>query len=340
MFKSVMVNINTDCFLHHHYHIYFEKKGKQVVRAYEADFKDKKKHIISAIGEFFEREILINYNPLNMKSCTLINMVTGEKTIESVGNLVFVDNFVDSCGMASHYLSEEVLWNAYKEFFERQSFITTFLFELESKEVEISSHGDLSTQHNYLLNYVDKVEYYDISLCKDLHVVLSIAVGKNRKAAGLGTSRDIVKAVSKSQKEILQHYAVAKSKRNVKEEIENKESKKDIYHMNFEKITVEEFSNYYNFLRNSTKVSIEEIQCLEIVEKDDIIIENYNSLGMEPYIVVFASWRQKGVKVIKLYDYKWFPHMRPELFDVRSIEYVSAKIKKSKQKEVMWIPFA
>ena len=33
--NHVYTNINTDCFLYHHYNIYFEKSGEQVIRAYE-----------------------------------------------------------------------------------------------------------------------------------------------------------------------------------------------------------------------------------------------------------------------------------------------------------------
>lgn len=41
--NHVYTNINTDCFLYHHYNIYFEKSGEQVIRAYEADKGEKRK---------------------------------------------------------------------------------------------------------------------------------------------------------------------------------------------------------------------------------------------------------------------------------------------------------
>lgn len=128
--NHVYTNINTDCFLYHHYNIYFEKSGEQVIRAYEADKGEKRKHIVSTIGEFYEREILINSNPLNYDTCQAISIITGEKREVPVECLVFKNQFVDSCGMASHYSSEEVIWKAYKEFFERQSFISSVLYEL------------------------------------------------------------------------------------------------------------------------------------------------------------------------------------------------------------------
>lgn len=141
---------NTDCFLTHHYHIYIEKEGSQTIRAYEADFKSRRKHILSTLGEYFEREVLINKNPIHYDACKMVSMVNGSIKIVPTSELIFKDKFVDSCGMASHTLTQELVWKAYKEYFERQSFIANFLFELPADKIKIRQEPDLCKMHKYL----------------------------------------------------------------------------------------------------------------------------------------------------------------------------------------------
>lgn len=86
--------------------------------------------------------------------------------------------------MASHYSSEEVIWKAYKEFFERQSFISSVLYELPAVRLDISGEKELCEFDIYLKNYLDYIKYYNISLSAGLAVVLCIGYGKDRKAAG------------------------------------------------------------------------------------------------------------------------------------------------------------
>lgn len=51
-----------------------------------------------------------------------------------------------------------------------------------------------------MTNYLDNVKYYNISLSKNLYVVLAVGYGEKYKAVGLGTSQSARKAVIKSQK--------------------------------------------------------------------------------------------------------------------------------------------
>ena len=71
--------LNTDDFLSHHYHIYIEKSSKYIVKAYEVDFDSKCQHILSTLGEYFEREVLCNINPLKSQTVTLVSLITGEQ---------------------------------------------------------------------------------------------------------------------------------------------------------------------------------------------------------------------------------------------------------------------
>lgn len=341
MFNNTFFNVNTDCFLQHHYHIYIEQEGRQTVRAYEADWESKRNHIISTLGEFFEREVLTNNNPIAKEKCRVVSLITGQEKVIAINKVLFVDQFVDSCGMASHYFAEEVVWKAYKEYFERQALITSFLFELSGNEIIISSNKKLDLNDQYLLNYLDEIHYYSISLCRDLHVVLAIGYGKKTKAAGIGTSRNIEKAVEKAQKEILQYFSVAFSKNSSQQyDTSLYFGKKDIYHEKFDAMSTEDFEKQYKYLRNSQKVEIQYFDTNYSVRRSEIVHNNYKLLGMEPYIAMFNGPERLGIKVVKILDFNWFPHMRPELYSEELCFNMEKKIGKKMRKEAKWIPFA
>lgn len=341
MFHDLFFNVNTDCFLNHHYHIYIEKEGKQTVRAYEADLERKKLHIVSTLGEYFERDVLTNNNPIAKKNCKMVSMVTGQQKLIHLEELLFVNQFVDSCGMASHYFSTEVIWKAYKEYFERQSFISNFLFELEREEIMFPSSTRLGNIDKYLTNYLDEIHYYNISMCHGLYVILAIGTGVKNKAAGLGTSRNIEKAIEKAQKEILQYFSVAFSKYSTGDkELSLKIEKRDVYHEHFETMSVEKFKKMYSYLNNCQMVDIQCYNSNKYLKQSEIIKSNYDTLGMEPYITVFDGIKRLGIKVVKIRDFNWFPHMRPELYSKDVVCCIEKRLGRKVKKDVKWIPFA
>ena len=337
--NHVYTNINTDCFLYHHYNIYFEKSGEQIIRAYEADKKEKRKHIVSTIGEFYEREILINSNPLNYDTCQAVSMITGETREVATERLVFKNQFVDSCGMASHYSSEEVIWKAYKEFFERQSFISSVLYERPAIELDISGEKELYEFDIYLKNYLNHIKYYNISLSPELAVVLCIGYAEGRKAAGLGTSRNLVKATGKAQREMLQYFATATSKNSKIHQTVDVEQR-DSYHQKFEELSVEEFLWFYDYLNQSKQRKVVAEDGIQTAEKQEIILGNYEKWEMEPYVVMFEGRENTGIKVVKILDFQWFPHMRPQLYEKGLIERIGSKYEWNAKKEIQWLPFA
>ncbi len=336
--NRINILINTDIFLSHHYHIYFEKcSHNRIIRAYEVDNSKKREHIKSTLGEFFEREVLINSNSMKDTSKKMTSLIDGNEKNVPLSELVFIDNFVDSCGMASHVHSENVIWNAYKEFFERQSFIANFLFHLPAYEIEIEKYEKLMKVHQYILNYLDEIKYYNISLSKEIFVTLAIGWSDRNKAAGLGTSRNIFNSIEKAQKEILQYFAVSKSKRNFvreKTSIQNY----DLYHLNFEKMSVTKFKQEYEYLLESQKRII--LRKNQLGNQKKIIINNYKILNMNPYISVFSQRETQGIKVVKIKDDFWFPHMYPLMFEKEKIEILEKTFGWKRKNFSKLLPFA
>lgn len=290
--------------------------------------------------KFFEREVLINNNPIPYDMCIMVSMVNGRTKMIPTSELVFKDKFVDSCGMASHTLTNELIWRAYKEFFERQSFIANFLFQLPSVEIKINEEADLCKTHKYLNNYLDEIHYYNVSLSKNLFVILAIGWSEKSKAAGLGTSRDIDIAIDKSQKEILQYFAVSVNKEKMQGEKFGEENNKEFYHRNFEKLSIKSFKKHYDYLSNSKEVNVEKLKNSFKYGLSDIVKENYNNFSMEPYICLFNGRENTGVKIVKLRDFNWFPHMRPGIYDNNLVAQMENKFQRKIKKSIDLIPFA
>ena len=332
--------LSTDLFLTHHYHIYIEKSSKYPVKAYEADFQDKKQHILSTIGEFFEREVLCNTNPVPYKTISMVSLITGEKKTVSISEVVFNGKFNDSCGMASHIFSEEVIWKAYKEFFERQSFVANFLFHLSAIKIKLDDNKEILKIDEYIKNYLDKIYYFNISLSNKIYVILALGWTKNSKAVGLGTSRKLENAIEKAQKEILQYYAVSVNKENWIDEDENIIEKKDSYQQYFDSLSVERFQELFSYLKECKTKFLSEEKKNVINEKTSEVIKNhYFYLNMEPYITLFNGRDNSGVKVVKIKDFNWFPHMRPELYPSNIITNLENKFKWKRKNFDKWLPF-
>lgn len=330
--------VNTDIYLFHHYHIYIEKIGRYPVKAYEVDFANKRKHILSTIGEFYEREVLCDVNPSRNKEINVASLITGEvKKVEKT-DVIFGDKFVDSCGMASHTLSEQVIWNAYKEFFERQSYIANFLFQLDAQKITIDKSLDILKNDRYIKNYLNDILYFNISLNNNLFVVLALGWADDSKAVGLGTNKNLSKAVEKAQKEIMQYYATSLNKEKRIFECEEKLRFKDAYQEYFDSISIKKFKELYGYLnRSSESISVLED---EITKTNlEIIMENYSKLDMEPFIAVFNGRENTGVKVAKIQDLNWFPHMRPEFYSKTIIEGLEQKFGWKRKNFDAWLPF-
>lgn len=307
--------LNTDLFLSHHYNVYVEKLSRQSIRAYEVDLTEKRKHILSTLGEYFEREILLNENPSKSPTVIATNLLNGTVKEFDTERIIFFKKFVDSSGMASHRQSRQLIWTAYKEFFERQSFIANYLFHTQATKIVIDKIEESKKLEKYLKNFLDNIIYYNISLNKKIFVILAIGYGKIYKAVGLGTSCSIKKALVKAQKEMLQYFATSHSKysnRGLILSSEEKTANKDIYHDNFDKLNPLEIKKAYEYLEGSAELIIDVHEKTEKYDTSVLIKQVSLSLGMAPFVAMFESGHANGVKVVKIFDFNWFPHMAPK----------------------------
>lgn len=244
-----------DIFLNHHTHIYIDKEDNQTVKSYDADVDYKIGDIVAVVGEFFEREELIDSVQKRRDKIEAVSLIDGKKKEIETGRIVMKDRFVDSCGMASHYISDKVIEKAYLEFFERQCFIYSFLSKEKAEKIDVKLFCKCKKKDFYLKNYVDRIEYYNISLDEEVFVILALGYGKRKKAIGMGTETDIEKAIDKSQNEMLQNFAAECSKSNFadigweKTQLEDR----DMYDKLFVKMSLNQFEEEYRYLESEKK---------------------------------------------------------------------------------------
>ncbi|EGO2662735.1 YcaO-like family protein [Enterococcus faecalis] len=334
--------LNEDLFMSHHYNVYIEKYSKRPIKAYEVDLKNKRQHILSTLGEYLERETLINENSPKEHTVIATNLIDGSIKQVNLDMVLFKNSFVDSSGMASHKKSKPLIWTAYKEFFERQSYITNFLFHTKAQQLNIDKIEEIKKIDRYLTNYLDNVKYYNISLSKNLYVVLAVGYGEKYKAVGLGTSQSARKAVIKSQKEILQYFATSHSK--YKEEKVSEGSglvidNKDIYHDYFDRLSSKEVKDLYAYLEGSEFIILNNEEKIEKVSHTFTIKNISNSLNMSPYITMLENNHAKNVKVVKVFDPKWFPNMAPRNFSKEIILNVENILKLKRKNFSELLPF-
>jgi hypothetical protein len=330
LLNDIYVGINRDNFLCHHNSLYFENNSKFPGKAYETNLGFKTKSIKSTIGEFLEREVLTNQTHTNQELLVATSLINGStKTIKS-SKVLAGKEFVDSCGMASHYDSQELVERAYLEYFERQCLIFNLLSQTSRVRLNIYHNFKNSQRDEYIKQFVEDTYYYNISLNTNLFVILAIALDEknNKKAVGLGTNFDFNRAVSKSQGEILQNFSASLTKHNHEQiGILNKNTyEKDLYFENFHSLKISQIKSHYSHLLDK-KMSFEPPKCPKISFKQ-LVYQNYKLFCMHPYILIFSSKREiPHLKICKILDFNWFPHMRPGIYDENIYQFVEEKMK-------------
>lgn len=326
-------------FLNHHFNNYIVREDKQHVQAYEVGFDNRSSNLKKVFGEFFEREVLINTND-SFENHTHVNYLS--KNIPKMmpkGLFLSRDRFVDSNGMASHTDSNSVIRTAFFEFFERQSFIVNYLTKTSAPKISISNFTEIKSVDNYLKNYVDNTNYFNVSISDKIYVILCIVYSENSKCIGLGTSNVLEEAIKKSQIEALQYFATDFSKTAKSNTLKDfDDRKKDLYHSRFDQLSTNEFCRNYSYLLKN----MEDCQ-FESKLKFNFKLwqkECREKLKMDPVISLFHSYQPiPHLKVVKVVDENWFPHMNPILYNESVYAFVQSICGKELDKSIEYIPF-
>lgn len=351
--NKVNICINRDNFLSHHNHLYIARTDHQSVKAYEVNLKFNLNQLISTMGEFFEREILINSNKINQQELPCFSLLDGKVKSVDTSKIVFKNKFVDSCGMASHFISQELVKTAFIEFFERQSFLLNYLSKSSGQKIIIERLNDVGIEENFILSDIYKhheylkqfahdTEYYNISINSKVYVVLAISLSDTQKGIGLGTDICPYKAILKSQKEILQNFATYSSKYNYSDigYYEDVPSPNDMYFYKFYHLEPENLKNLYSYLIKSEDVYLNDLISFQTIDLNKVINELSIEYGIEPFISMIPSKRDiPHLKIVKIFDFNWFPHMNAKEYDKHMFTYITEHTGIYLNEKESYIPF-
>ncbi|PYY29738.1 YcaO-like family protein [Paenibacillus illinoisensis] len=346
LMNAVNFQVNQDSFYDsHHSSIYIDRQDKMTVKSYESALRYELVQITKTLGEFFEREVLVNSIPIKRKQLPGCSLLDGEIKMFETRYLVFSDTFVDSCGMSSHYKSLDTITSSFYEFVERQSLILNYLAKSSAVKVDIKRYETVLSGHLYLKNFIDDISYYDISLHPELHVILSIGTGNENKSVGLGTHNNLEQALLKSQNEMIQYFAGSTSKYNFTgngytfSENEDFEMDKDYYHIRFEEISPQELKEMYSYLQSSPymKVAVPHNTNMELRK---VVQDLYLKYAINPFVICIPSKRNiPNLKTTKIVDPLWFPHMNPSIYKPELFDHIEGITGLRLDRACKFIPF-
>lgn len=300
---------------------------------------DKRKSIKAAIGEHIERvSVFNNYHRFRDQLVEGVNMLNG--TIEQfplhrillnwndpILNKLNLDNiYSDTCGMASHVSSHQSINSAFLEFFERQSLLFSWFTKSPAKKIHIEDIKFIDLQSIIQMSriHVDEVFMYDISLCDEVKVVITIAFGEKTKGVGISADWDYRGAITGSLKELFQYITVEQPIK--KSNYQNTENSVDplLYsHYFMERLGVDELKSEFQYLEKSDQV------CGELIDGDKADPnEFYNTvkkislkLAMDFNLCYIPALdRELNTKIVKIITNKGFHHMYAAKIDPTQVE--------------------
>jgi hypothetical protein len=337
--NDVELSYYNDRYLNHHKSILLQKESLLPIKGYTVDIKDKSKNIVSTLGEFFEREILINKNQNFSENLIGFSLINGNTKTISKDTIIYNNKFVDSCGMASHIKSFDIIKKSLFEFFERQCLVLSYLSQHPGQEIDESMfNDDINEYRNYLFNFVDELKFFNISLSERVYVILGIGLGETYKCIGLGTSENITEAIISSQQEMLQYFfsSYRKSKKEIN--YSTKKNSKDLYHVYFESLTCNEFNACYKYLEGGS-FSTHFHKHNEFNIKN-FLNEIYLNYRMEPFAFFFPNQRSiDHLKIIKIMDQNWFPNIYPNSFLEKTYINAESITGRKLDRSIKYIPF-
>lgn len=107
-------------------------------------------------------------------------------------------------------------------------------------------------------------------------------------------------------------------------------------------ISTDIYREYEYLYTKSEKGTIDNIQKIDRSrEFESILSQIQTNLNMNPYIVIIPSFRNiPNLKIVKVFDENWFPHMNIKLFEESDYLKVSNAINVTLRRDKRILPFA
>ncbi|MCI1593006.1 MULTISPECIES: YcaO-like family protein [Heyndrickxia] len=281
--------------------------------------------IKSSIGEWIERSSLYRLDKKGSKT-SAFSLIDGSEIEVESEKIYFanLDLFNDTCGIASHTISDNAIYNAYMEFYERQCLTFTWLTKSCGRNIEVKHISDpiLRKLLSKIYYFVDDIYLIDISLHSDIHTIIGIGIGKYYKTIGLKADFDINNALVGALTEMIQGFGNSWTKYNLDKRETNADNSNskigDIYSDFYNSFTPTDFFNEWSFLLLTDGISVNindkhhSKKNLSFSEKITIISRDLN---LEPYCAMIPCFYDGfHTKIVKVFALNGYPHMFPVLY--------------------------
>lgn len=249
--------------------------------------------------------------------------------------------FTDTCGMAAHINSELAIEKAYLEFIERQSLIHSWLTIQPGIIIQPTfSDSYLSKKYNVLNSQLSHVYFINISIRKDIKVIMTIGYNETLFSIGLGAHWDLEKAIESSIDEFVMVFEGLAAHKIY--ERGKKSHTGNLYVDYFYNLDIEEFKKEIEYLlQYSEEVDFRDIEWEKDWSFKKSISEFHKELNIDLYVVhIPFPVHNNDAKIVKIYSPDAYPHMNTELFDPRDYK-ISQKLHATSFPNIYrMIPFA
>ncbi|WP_242176166.1 YcaO-like family protein [Priestia koreensis] len=315
-----------------------------------------KQALRAAYGEHIERStFLCDSSYINKETIPAFNLLTGEQSLVSAEKILLYrgnkikdrKTYADSCGAGFHYRSFNSIQSAFLEFFERQSLIFNWLTESGGTFVDVGKIQDFGVKEvvKNAYQYTDEIFCFNISLHKNVYVILTLAFGKHHFGIGLKASWDIHEAIKGSVEEMFHDFTPYYTKHHLEDDynlklntdIEVGEIKNDplFYSLHFHSTQTSESlrQNYQYLFLKSDRMDEGEFFRAGIVVDQKIFMQKLKEvskdLKMELLCCFLKNTKIDKAKVVKVFSNQGYPHMNTTLFN--PLDYEISKFSRTDQ---------
>ncbi|WP_342478702.1 YcaO-like family protein [Paenibacillus sp. FSL H7-0350] len=293
--------------------------------------QDVRNLIKASLGEFQERlaglKCLKKSNGDSTATFKAFNLFSGD-TISVPADFIILNhhqplfkdnvstNFTDSSGTAAHLRSDFAIEKGYLEFIERQSLVHSWLSQNPGRRISSDHIESIIKKIN---STVEHISFHNISITKDIFVILTLGYGEKAFSVGLGSSWSLEEAIKSSFDEFIMIYDGV-----INFKINNGEYNTENLYINlFYSKDVRDFIKDYTYLIENLKY-----ENLDEIDERDIYSENKQillresistlreNLNIEVYVTQVPSpFYKNQSKIVKVFSPDAFPHINTSLYD-------------------------
>lgn len=299
--------------------------------------------LLSAIGELFEREMLLysKIDEVNSKKKVWAYSFAKE-CIKKEDMYQFYThkcyNDFDSTGLATHVISKLSIKNSFEEYVERQSYIFSYLSKTSGIKIIMNNYPNYNRFKFMFKNC--NYEFYNISLTNQMYVIVGLALKNDELYIGINCSSNIDNAIEGCIREMIQckwGYELKKSQDyNQKTKFKINDYGEIYFNLSGKKLW-----EAYSYLRDNDK----EHNYLELKNNEFDIRKISKQLNikykMNPLLGFLANRNIGNEKyfITRIIDKQWFNSIEVSKYSEKKLKNIEKITGKKLDRKCNFLPF-